>query len=217
MLHRRRQLPASTDLVEIGGITVTAPARTIVDLASLQGPAGLRHVIQTQVRAAKPTPAELIGCFEAVARRGVTGVGLLRRLLASLFDEQPVLGSILEERVVHLLSTEGIGGFVPQFRPPWYDGRAGIVDFAHPGLQLVLEADGRRWHQRDQEMAIDRRRDRVAAGHGWLTVRVIWAEITERPLATADELRHVIAPRRRVAPDRAARRPGRDSEVRRHR
>ncbi|MDH3300933.1 MAG: endonuclease domain-containing protein [Acidimicrobiia bacterium] len=85
--------------------------------------------------------------------------------------------------------------FEPQFRPPWYDGLRGVVDFAHPNLRLVVEADGRRWHSREQEMAADRRRDRLAARHGWVTMRFTWAEITGRPAAVASELRAVVATR----------------------
>ena len=37
-------------------------------------------------------------------------------------------------------------------------------------------------------MAADRRRDRLAAGHGWVTLRVTWEEIRTRPSSTTAEI-----------------------------
>ncbi len=195
VVHRRRRPPVGCDVQVIDGLPVTAPARTIVDLAAVVGPSRLRHIVQTQVRDGRPTPEQLMACFESVARQGVNGIGPLRRLLADLFGNHSMASSALEVAVSELLSSAMFTGFVPQFRPPWYDGRRGIVDFAHPELKLILEADGRRWHRRDQEMTDDRRRDRIAAGHGWTTVRVTWAEITQRPAAILQELQAVIGAR----------------------
>jgi len=195
VIHPRRRWPHGRDLVVIDGIPMTGPARTIVDVAALVGPARLRHVVQTQFRDGNPTMPELVACFEATARRGVTGAARLRGILAELNGDEPIGKSALEGAVAQLLVDNAISGFEPQYRPPWYDGWRGVADFAHPALRLILEADGRRWHRRDQEMAEDRRRDRLAAQHGWLTVRVTWAEVTQRPAATAADLEAIIATR----------------------
>lgn len=191
----RRPLP-SCDVVDIDGLPVTSPARTIVDLAAVTGPGRMRYIIQTQVGDNYPTPEQLLACFDSVARRGVTGVVMLRRILVEFFDDDPLPLSALEARVDGLLCANGITGFTPQFRPPWFDGHRGTVDFAHPELGIVLEADGRRWHRREHDMTVDRQRDRTAAAHGWVTVRVTWAEITERPAAVASDLISVMAARR---------------------
>ena len=65
-----------------------------------------------------------------------------------------------------LLGGVGITSLLRQFRPPWFDGVRGTVDFADPAARVILEVDGRSWHATSQAMADDRRRDRVAAGHG---------------------------------------------------
>lgn len=193
----RRPLPDS-DVIDVDGLPVTSPARTIVDLAAVVGPGRLRYIIQTQVRDNNPTPEALLACFDSVARRGVTGIARLRRILMDMFDDEPLPLSALEERLSGLLRANGIAGFEPQFRPPWFDGRRGTVDFAHPELRIVLEADGRRWHQREQDMTNDRQRDRRAAAHGWVTVRVTWAEITQRPAAVIQDLLAVMSARRSI-------------------
>ena len=164
-IHRRRRPSAAQDLITIDGLPVTGPALTIVDLAAVVGPARLEHLVQTQVRDERPTLDELIACFDSVARRGLTGIGPLRTVLRTMADGEPVSGSLLERATAALLRNHGITGFQAQFQPPWFDGIRGIVDFAHPELQIVLEADGRRWHQRDQDMADGLTCSGVRQGH----------------------------------------------------
>lgn len=196
-IHRRRRPSAAQDLVTIDGLPVTGPALTLVDLAAVVGPSRLRHLVQTQVHDQRPSLGELIACFDSVARRGVNGIGSLRKVLRTMTDGEPVHHSRLEQLTARLLRTHGIDGYRAQFRPPWYDGIRGVVDFAHPELKIVLEADGRQWHRRDQDMAEDRRRDRLAARHGWISIRVTWREVTVRPAATAADILAIMANRRR--------------------
>ncbi len=196
-LHRRRRPSPAHDLIAVDGLPVTSPALTIVDLAAVVGSARLGHLVQTQISAGKPPLDELVACLDSVARRGLNGVASLRLVLAPLIDDRPVQASALERAVTVLLADHGIVGFQPQYRPPWYDGIRGVVDFAHPEFKIVLEADGRRWHSREQAMAEDRRRDRQAVKHGWVTVRVTWSEVTGRAAATAAEIVSIVARRDR--------------------
>lgn len=196
-VHRRRRPTSPHDLIIIDGLPVTGPALTIVDLGAVVGRARLRHLVQTQISAGKPSLIELVACFDSIARRGVNGVGLLRSVLEPLVDAGPVATSVLEQAVTDLFAEHGIVGFRAQYRPPWYDGIRGVVDFAHPEYRIVLEADGRRWHRREQDMAEDRRRDREAIKHGWVTIRVTWSETTARPAATAAEIASILARRER--------------------
>ena len=121
--------------------------------------------------------------------RGVSGVARLRRVLAGLLDDQPVPDSILERRFADLLDRHALDGFERQVRPPWYDGRRGVVDFADRAAGLIVEVDGRQWHATTQAMADDRRRDRQAAVRGWQVVRLMWADIVDGPEQTAEHLR----------------------------
>ncbi len=195
VVHRLRRLPRAEDLTSHEGLLVTAPARTIVDLASMVGPARLRHIVQTQAVKGDPSLDDLVACFDSIARSGVNGISKLRRILAELVSDGAVHESELERAVAACLIESDITGFMPQYRPPWYDGLRDTVDFANPVLRIVLEADGRDWHTREQEMANDRLRDREAIKHGWVTVRVTSGEITKRPAATAADLAEIVAGR----------------------
>ena len=195
-VHVRRRPTPDHDLVMIDGLPVTGPAMTIVDLAAVVGPARLRHLVRSQIAVGNPTLDELVACFDSVARRGVNGIAALRRVLEAMVGEVSVSSSVLEAAVARLLVDHHIHGFEPQYRPPWYDGRRGIVDFAHPEMKIVLEADGRQWHRREEAMTEDRRRDRAAVAHGWVPVRVTWHEVMERPAAIAAELEAMVTGRR---------------------
>ena len=195
-VHESREL-GEVDLVSSpDGLPVTSPARTLVDLAAELGPQRLRHVVTTQVAQGSPTTDELVACFGRLARRGRAGVRILRPIIDDLAaGTGPVPQSALEARVWTGLRRNGVAGFIPEFCPPWFDGRRGVVDFAHPRARLILEADGRRWHARHQAMADDRRRDRVAAANGWVVVRVMWEDVVDEGASVFDEITRILAAR----------------------
>ena len=195
-LLRRRLMPADCDVTEVDGLHLTRPARTIIDLSAVVGPARLAHVVERAIADGLVSVGELVACFDSVARQGVNGIGKLRPVLADYVDREPVSESALERATARMLGEYGIDGFIGQYRPPWFDGRRGVVDFAHPELRIVLEADGLRWHTRRGDRINDSRRDRVAAANGWAVIRVTWAEVTERPSRLADEIRAVMSSRR---------------------
>ena len=176
-------------------LPATSPARTLVDLAGTEiGDRRLRYVLQAAVVARAVSLAEVSSCLAVVGGRGVAGSGRLRRLVEQLDDGQPVPESELERRLAELLDDR----FRRQHRPPWYDGLRGVVDFAEPVSRTIVEADGRRWHAIEQAMVEDRRRDRRAACRGWVVLRVTWADVVDRPEATAAEIAAVVARRSRL-------------------
>ncbi|MBW3667252.1 MAG: endonuclease domain-containing protein, partial [Actinobacteria bacterium] len=66
-------------------------------------------------------------------------------------------------------------------------------DDAYPEAKLAIEWDSRAWHLQRAAMEADRRRDRIAAMHGWLVIRVTWQDIKERPdevIAAVGQLLH---------------------------
>ena len=195
IVHRTR-LPLSIDVVTLDdGLPITSLARTVFDLASCLRPNRLEHVIQTAMIHQGLTADEFWACYQPLARHGVRGLRALRQTVFKLMDDEPTPQSKLEAMMDRLLMRHGVFGFRRQYRPPWYDGVRGVVDFAHPQARLVLEADGRSWHATTQAMAEDRRRDRLAAAHGWAVLRVVASELAVRPDSTVDEIRSVLTAR----------------------
>lgn len=185
------------DLVELDGITVTSAARTLCDLAGVVPRSRTSHLIEVAISDRLVSAEELQACARAWCRRGRRGSGVIRALDHELLDTEPMAESVLERKAIGLLREAGLTGWRQQYRPPWYDGVRGVVDLACPELGVVIELDGRRWHATAQAQAEDRRRDRAAVAHGWITLRFGWQEIVYRPATVIDECRRVLSARRR--------------------
>lgn len=112
----------------------------------------------------------------AVANRGgVPGVKKMRRLL-TLVDPQS--GSVLESLLRFLLNSNGIWPS-SQVHITSRDGRrtVGRVDFCFHRERLVIECDGRRWHDPEDARNSDRERDNGMARAGWRVLRFTWDEV----------------------------------------
>ncbi len=194
-VHRSVQI-GPDDRTTVDGVAVTTLERTLCDLAGRFHFPRLRHLTELQLVDGRTTAAVLHGQIRSFVRRGRPGSTKLRLLLLAIGDGEPIAASVLERRMRSILRQSGIGGVVSQFRPPWYDGIRGVVDFAVPELQVILEADGRRWHAVTQAQEEDRRRDRRAARHGWIVLRFSGHEITHRAASLTAELQGFFATRR---------------------
>ncbi len=206
--HRRsqRRLPGvrirsttwlpGEDVTVVDGERVTTVARTICDLAAVVARSRLRHAVEVAITEERVTAGELQACAAAWCRRGRSGSEVIRALDHELLDTEPLPSSELERRATRLLREAGVGGWIAQYRPPWYDGVRGVVDLAWPAERAVVELDGRRWHATAQAQADDRRRDRAATAYGWVTLRFGWAEVVHRPAAFVSEVSEVLKGRR---------------------
>ena len=194
-LRTTRWLPAE-DVAVVDGVRVTTVARTLCDLGAVVARSRLQHALEVAITEERVTAGELQACASAWCRRGRSGSGVIRALDHDLLDAEPLAASDLERRAIRLLREAGIGGWQAQLRPPWYDGVRGVVDLAWPAERVVVELDGRRWHATAQAQGDDRRRDRLATTHGWITLRFGWAEVVHRPAAFVGEVGDVLSARR---------------------
>lgn len=193
-VHTTAWLPAD-DVTFVNGLQTTTVARTICDLAALLPRGRTSHLIEVAISSRMVSAEGLQACARAWCRRGRAGSGVIRALDHELLDTEPLAASGLERRASRLLREAGLGTWQAQYRPPWYDGIRGVVDLACPELQVVIELDGRRWHSTTQAQVEDRRRDRAAATHGWVTLRFGWQEIVHRPATVVEECRTVLTAR----------------------
>lgn len=189
-----RWLPAA-DVTSADGLRVTTVARTLCDLSTRYPARRLQHLMEHALSERLTTATELQASILGWCRRGRSGTATLRRVGQILLDGDPIPASELERRAFKLLRQAGLPPWTAQYRPPWYDGLRGAADIAWPEARLLVELDGRRWHATNQAQAEDRRRDRLAASDGWLTVRFGWQEIVERPSVVVEEIRHLLATR----------------------
>lgn len=188
-VHRSRHLPA-IDVTTVGPFPVTTVARTFCDLAAVIGEDRLRHLGERLLVDRMADLDDLLGCGGAVVRRGRPGSTRLRGVLASIDDGEPIPDSVLELLFIESVLLPYDLRLQRGFRPPWYDGIKGVTDFGSFEAQIIVETDGRRWHQISQDLERDRARDRQAHRHGFLPLRFTAAEVRREPEMVAHEIGH---------------------------
>jgi len=180
-VHQLRDL-LPHHVLTIDGMPTTTVPRTIVDLAAVSSPTRLARVVETTVQAGLTTDDAIGVVLGDVARKGKWGMARLATVLAGRAPGNPVPDSVLERLLLEAVLAVGNPMPVAQFAHPGRHPTLGCVDFAYPDARIILEADGRRWHQRIADMKRDRARDNEAIRAGWLTMRFMWEELRSDPL-----------------------------------
>jgi hypothetical protein len=183
------------DVIRLDGMPVTSLGRTIVDLAAVWRRGRLRIAVEDAVAAKHITDAEIGACLRSVARRGKPGV---RNLALVLDDRGPGVAppaSQLEREFFDLIRWSSLPPPVRQYLIPRGDGVRNLSDSAWPEVKLIVEVDGRRWHQRLADMKRDRDRDLHAAAAGWQVVRLLREHVVGAPEETIRELHAVYTAR----------------------
>jgi very-short-patch-repair endonuclease len=182
--HRRRQL-AEIEVTQCERIPATTPARTLIDLATLLQPSELEAAVNAADKLGLVDPEQLRRNVDH--RSGTDGVKALRRLL----DRQTfsLTDSELERRFLKLIRRAGLP--LPETQQRIEDFR---VDFFWPGLGLVVETDGLRYHRTPTQQSKDRTRDQVLVAGGFTVVRFTHAQVTYDPDQVVKTLRAVSKP-----------------------
>ena len=171
-IHRVSGLESDEVMVR-EGLPLTSPARTIIDLAGVCGSRDLERALRTALRRELVTPVDLEVLLARYPRRA--GRGRLRALMEA--DEDPAFVRSEAERRFHDL-VRGAG--LP--RPKTNVVVEGFeVDFLWPHERLIIEVDGRAYHDGDHAFETDRARDAVLMAAGYRTMRVTWRQIVREP------------------------------------
>jgi hypothetical protein len=180
----------------VGGLPVTSPARTLVDLAGCCTRPHLRLALDEAVAAGVVDEAALARLVRQLARPGKRGV----RLLGDLLDERaagpPASASRLERLLFKIIADAGLPPTQPQYSFPGRQVVQGCVDAAYPTFGVAIEADGRRWHARRADLARDRLRDNEAVRAGWVTLRFMEPELRCDPESVAATIGETLDRRR---------------------
>lgn len=190
------RVPRSRSRVQLKGVTVTRSAAeaavqlavlgldplpvlsavdTVLELAATRKEREAVVIADSALRRGLVTVDELWAGLAAQARR--PGNARVRRVLA-LVD--PKSGSVLESILRYLLVKNGLH---PSSQYVFRDGKRFLyrVDFCFEAERLVVEGDGRRWHDPDDARRTDRHRDNGLARRGWKVLRFTWAEVKDSP------------------------------------
>jgi very-short-patch-repair endonuclease len=126
---------------------------------------------------------EAVAIVDSALRRGLVKVPSLPRagrLARTVALADPGSGSVLESAMRVLLAEHG---WHPQSQYVIRDGGRFVarVDFCFPAARLIVETDGRRWHDPQDARSFDRRRANACASLGWRVLRFTWAEVLHDP------------------------------------
>jgi very-short-patch-repair endonuclease len=171
VVHRRCTLrPADT--ASRFGIPVTAPIRTLLDLATQVPPPELEAAVNRADKLDLVDPEALRAGLDA--RGGQRGTRILRRLL----DRRTFVltDSELERRFLPIARRAGLP---PPLTQQLVNGFR--VDLYWPDLGLVVETDGLRYHRSPAQQARDRVRDQAHTAAGLTPLRFTHAQVRYEP------------------------------------
>jgi very-short-patch-repair endonuclease len=195
------------------GLRVSRPERVVVELAATLRQRRLGDVADEVVSAQLSTYARIGACLQEVARAGKPGVARLAEVLDLRGDGHVPPQSELERALFAALTTAGLPAPRRQFPLPGRGAITGLVDAAYIEAHVIIEADGRRWHNRIRDLKRDRIRDTEAARVGWLTLRFMYEQIIHEPHEVCAAVRDVLAVRGQ-SPDRPVKVPDWPANVR---
>jgi very-short-patch-repair endonuclease len=165
------------------GLPVTAPARTLADLAAVLPQTALERAI-TEAEIQQLDVHDRLQALVA-ARSGRPGAAKLARALG---HAGTVTRSVLEERFLALCDAHAVP------RPEANVLVGGLeVDFLWRQAGVVVETDGYAFHGTRAAFERDRARDAALLGAGLRVVRVTHRRLTQEPEAVAGLLRRLVA------------------------
>lgn len=187
--HRHGSL-AGIDWTWVDGVPCTTVARTLLDLAAVLPLWELRKAVaEAEVRRLLDKAA----LRKLIKRsRGRRGVARLRMVLDELDPQTKRTRSEMERMFLGMCARGGLP------RPEvnvWLDvgGRRLQPDFLWRDVHLIIEADGRRFHDTDSAFLNDRRREQRLQVAGWRVSRCTWWEIEREPRRLAETIRALLA------------------------
>lgn len=198
VLRTKEVLPA-THCAEVDGIPATTVARTLFDLAGSVHPLRAERALDSCLARKKVELAALWEVLVDLAKRGRTGTVLFRELLHARPPAYVPPESELESRFVELVRAGGLEEPECQVGLGDADGRIGRVDFLYRDAGLVVEVDGRAFHDSLLDRAADRDRDRRLESIGYTVLRVNWEMVVLTPAALARRLAETLVERRAAA------------------
>lgn len=176
-------------IVEVDGLPVTTPSRTLVDLGAVLPLGSVSRALDRAIGRQLASLAEIRSALNSVARKGRAGVGIMRRLL----DERgnaPTTSSTLQARMATLIRRHGLTSPVPEHCVLDRHGQfVGTVDFAYPEIKYAIEVDGYEFHTGLKEFRHDRVRQNDLVDLGWTVHRFTWTDVDQLSPRVADRIR----------------------------
>ncbi len=168
-IHETRRPP---DVRTVHSLPVTAPLRTLVDLAATRSHHQLERL-----------------CAEALVLKLVTHEQLEAARILPPATAAPTR-SQFERAFLAALRSAGLPRPLVNHSVAPY-----TADFAWPEQRVVVETDGWRFHGHRLAFEDDRARDADLAARGWIVVRITWRQLQSSPTLVLVQLAQTLARR----------------------
>lgn len=186
-VHRTNDI-YSDEISEKDGIPITSPARTVFDFASQATMTEVSGAYERGLIEKFFTRDDMIKM--AIRHKGRRGIRKIRALIDR--DAPPTVTIKEAHRILlELIRSSGL----PHPRTEVPIGRY-RVDVLWPDTMLVVEMDSAKWHSTPGKLEHDKRRDAELAARGYLTLRITWNELTQRPAEVIARIAQTYATRR---------------------
>jgi very-short-patch-repair endonuclease/predicted transcriptional regulator of viral defense system len=182
-----------THRTEIDGIPCVTVARALFDLAATVSPGRLARIVDTALAARRTTVAELMRVIDDLAEHGRAGSAAMRRVVADRLGDYAAPATELESAFLELVVTSGLTEPSRQVDLGGALSWIGRVDFVWRNARVVVETDGREFHDSVSDREADERRDRALETAGWTVLRFGWMDVTRRPTSVIRTLRAALA------------------------
>ncbi|MFM1964721.1 MAG: hypothetical protein RL134_446 [Actinomycetota bacterium] len=162
-----------------GDIRFVSAREALVDCLTVLPAATAADLLDAALQKRYVRPQTLAEDLEARLGRGRRNAAGLRSL-----RDRAMSGSRseAEQRMARVLRRSATGPWMPNYALRDGSGRViAEIDFAHVGLRIAIEVDGRAFHSDRRSFERDRWRQNALVVGGWLILRFTWEQITERP------------------------------------
>lgn len=203
---RRSSLVPAAHVTEVDGFPTTTIARTLFDLGGLTGqqrrrrgwdylpPPRVERIIDDALAHRRVTVAQLGGMLLDLGGRGRPGTALMRELLEERSPSYIPTESELEDLFLRLVRAHGLPEPRRQVSLGDARGMIGRVDFVFDDARLIVELDGRRFHEPRAVASEDLQRDLRLTAMGWRVVRLDWWQLVRGGNEIARDLAGVLLP-----------------------
>jgi hypothetical protein len=173
------------------GLRVTGIEATLLALAATLDDEALEIACEDARRRELTAVPALRAYLDRHGRAGRPGIANPRALLAQLDPTWPSR-STLEVKTRRLLVARGLTGFEREFPLTW-NGRTYRYDFTFAPSRVILETNGKRWHNDPADFEDNQEKWSVPGRLGWRIVFATWPKVVHHPNELIAELTATLA------------------------
>lgn len=176
------------DVLELDGMPVTTPVRTVVDLGA-SNKWVVEHALEQGIRLQLFTLRDVESFVARVGKRGRRGVGVIRPLLRARRRWDAATESVLEDEFRKVVVGAGLPSPISQHVVRDESGRFVCrSDFAYPAERVLIELDSEAHHLDRMTFRRDRMKQNRAVVLGWTVLRFTWWDVVESPERVCDDV-----------------------------